>query len=171
MYENIKLVYCLGEEKNGNFNNTEFIEYVNLEGVKNDYHSVGYKQFLGLKYIYENYKTKFIICFGSDTYLNIPKLLSYISNFDYSECLYIGGHGGLIQIGYFSCYFHSGGPGFIITYNVLHLCAMAQRAIAQRQRYLAPYGLARQSRHIQKTLILSAFYKHLHRKCGSDRRS
>jgi hypothetical protein len=81
--------------------------------------SASYKQFLGLKYIYENYKTKFIICVGTDTYLNIPKLMLYISNFDYNDSLYIGGHGCERQIGEKKYYFHSGGPGFIITYKCL----------------------------------------------------
>ena len=118
-YKNIKLLYFLGEEKINSFNDTECIKYINLPGVKNDYLSASYKQFLGLKYIYENYKTKFIICVGTDTYLNIPKLLLYIDTFNYSECLYIGGHSGDIQIGSQKYYFHSGGPGFIITYNCL----------------------------------------------------
>ena len=95
------------------------IKYINLQGVKNDYLSASYKQFLGMKYIYENYKTKFVICVGTDTYLNIPKLISYINNFDYTDFLYIGGHGCERQIGTKKYYFHSGGPGFIITYNIL----------------------------------------------------
>ena len=72
-----------------------------------------------MKYIYENYKTKFIISIGTDTYLNIPKLLSYINKFDYMDCLYIGGHGCQRYVGSKNYYFHSGGPGFIITHNVL----------------------------------------------------
>ena len=73
-YKNIKVLYFLGEEKIHGFNDTDCIKYINLFGVKNDYLSASYKQFLGMKYIYENYKTKFIICLGTDTYLNIPKL-------------------------------------------------------------------------------------------------
>ena len=118
-YKNIKILYFLGDEKRNDFRDTEFIKYINLAGVKDDYMSASYKQFLGMKYVYENYTTKFIMCFGSDTYLNIPKLVSYISNFDYTECLYIGGHGCNRQIGPTKYYFHSGGPGFIITSNVL----------------------------------------------------
>lgn len=87
--------------------------------MKDDYLSASYKQFLGLKYIYENYKSKFVICVGTDTYLNIPKLMLYINNFDYMDSLYIGGHGCQRQIGSKNYYFHSGGPGFIITYKCL----------------------------------------------------
>ena len=118
-FKNIKIVYFLGEETEPGFNDTNYINYVNLVGVKNDYLSASYKQFLGMKYIYENYKTKFIICIGTDTYLNIPKLISYIHKLDYTKSLYIGGHGCERQIGLNKYYFHSGGPGFIITFNVL----------------------------------------------------
>jgi hypothetical protein len=118
-YKNIKILYFLGEEKITGFNDTDCIKYINLPKVNNDYLSASYKQFLGMKYIYENYTTKFIICIGTDVYLNIPKLLLYINNFDYRERLYIGGHGCERQIGSIKYYFHSGGPGFIITYNVL----------------------------------------------------
>jgi len=115
---NINLFYFL--EGKSDFVDTEFIKYIHLANVKNDYSSASYKQFLGLKYIYENVKTDFIICIGTDTYLNIPKLYSYIHQFDSLECLYIGGHGCERQIGLKKYYFHSGGPGFIITYTTLN---------------------------------------------------
>jgi hypothetical protein len=118
-YSNIKLLYFVGEEHNTEFYNNNNIEYINIPGVKDDYLSASYKQFLGMKYIYENYNTKFIFTCGTDTYINIPKLLLYVNNFDYNECLYIGGHGCHRQIGETNYYFHSGGPGFIITQNTL----------------------------------------------------
>ncbi len=118
-YKNIKLLYFLGEEKINGFTDTNSTKYINLEGVKNDYLSASYKQFLGLKYIYDNYKTKFVLCCGTDTYLNIPKLLLFINKFDNDKCLYIGGHGDEIQIGNKKYYFHSGGPGFILTFACL----------------------------------------------------
>ena len=114
-YKNIKILYFLGEEKIDEFEDTDTIKYINLPGVKNDYLSASYKQFLGLKYVYENYKSKYILCVGSDTYLNIPKLLLYIDKFNYNDCLYIGGHGCHRWIKDKTYYFHSGGPGFIIT--------------------------------------------------------
>jgi hypothetical protein len=116
-YLNIKLLYFLGEEK------TDLIgeQYINLTGVKNDYLSASYKQFLGLKYIYENFKTKFVICIGTDTYINIKKLNLYLKEFDFNDNLYIGGHGDYRVIGKKNVYFHSGGPGFIITFKCLEL--------------------------------------------------
>lgn len=108
----VKLLYFLGEEKADGF---ESEEYVYLPGVKNDYLSASYKQFLGLKYIKENYNAEYILCCGTDTYINIPKLLLFINKFNHNENLYIGGHGCHRQIGDETYYFHSGGPGFIIT--------------------------------------------------------
>ena len=118
-YKNIKVLYFLGEQKIDGFVDTQTIKYINLIGIKDDYFSASYKQFLGLKYVKENYNTKFIICLGSDTYLNIPKLLLYIKNFDHNDNLYIGGHGCVREICSKKYYFHSGGPGFIITYGCL----------------------------------------------------
>ena len=118
-YKNIKVLYFLGEQKINEFVDTENIKYINLTGINNDYFSATYKQFLGLKYIKENYKANFVICVGTDTYLNIPKLLLYINKFDYNDNLYIGGHGCERQIGFRKYYFHSGGPGFIISYGCL----------------------------------------------------
>jgi hypothetical protein len=114
----IKVLYFLGNGQT-DFIDTENIKYINLDGVQDDYLSASYKQFLGLKYIYENYKSKFIICIGTDTYLNIPKLLLYVNTHDSNEFLYIGGHGCERQIGNETYYFHSGGPGFIITHGIL----------------------------------------------------
>lgn len=116
-YKNIKLIYFLGEEK------TDLIgeQYINLKNVRNDYLSASYKQNLGLKYIYENYKTKFIMCIGTDAYVNIKKLNLFLKNFDENENLYIGGHGDNREIGKDNIYFHSGGPGFILSYKCLDL--------------------------------------------------
>lgn len=116
-YKNIKLIYFLGEEK------TDLIgeQYVNLLGVKNDYLSASYKQFLGLKYIHEKYKSKFIIFIGTDTYINIKKIIIFLQNYNSNDNLYIGGHGDYRLIGNENIYFHSGGPGFIITQKCLEL--------------------------------------------------
>ena len=118
-YNNIKLIYFLGENHIDDFSDTERTQYINIAGVKDDYLSASYKQFLGLAYIYNNYNPKFVICIGTDTYLNIPKLLVYINEFDYNENLYIGGHGCNRMINSKNYYYHSGGPGFIITYTCL----------------------------------------------------
>jgi hypothetical protein len=114
-YSNIRVLYFLGEEKMIGFQDTDTIKYINLKGVQNDYESASYKQFLGLKYIYEKYTPQFIYCAGTDTYVNIPKMMTYLNQFSSKEELYIGGDGSQRQIGNMNCYFHSGGAGFIIT--------------------------------------------------------
>lgn len=118
LYPNIKLLFFLGEK----ITETSFTgpNYIHLNDVKDDYLSASYKQFLGLNYIYENYKTKFVMCFGTDTYINIPILLLFIKKFNHNDNLYIGGHGSYTQINNKSVYFHSGGPGFILSYTCLH---------------------------------------------------
>lgn len=111
-YDGIKLLFFLGEEQ------TDLVgeEYVYLKGVKNDYESASYKQFLGLKYISEKFNTKFVYCCGTDTYVNIPKLMDYLSGgFDSRDTLYIGGHGATSEVNGNIYYFHSGGPGFILS--------------------------------------------------------
>ena len=114
--DNIKLLYFLGEKVNPQFTGEQ---YINLPNVLDDYASASYKQFLGLKYISENYTTDFVICCGTDTYLNIPKLSLFLNQFDPTENLYIGGHGDVIKIGDKQCYYHTGGPGIILTQHCL----------------------------------------------------
>ena len=114
--DNVKLLFFIGEDKTDEFSGEN---YINLPNVKDDYESASYKQFLGLKYIYENYEPEFVHCCGTDTFINIPKLVCYIHQYKKEECLYIGGHGCHRQIGDKLYYYHSGGPGFVITHSCL----------------------------------------------------
>ncbi len=108
---NIKVLYMLGEEKT----DLDTDEFIYLKNVKNDYLSASYKQNLGLKYIYENYNADFVFCCGSDTFVNIKNLILLLKNYNHSEALYIGGHGDVRKINNENIYFHSGGPGFILS--------------------------------------------------------
>lgn len=112
----VKVLFFLGEQKHAEFTDEK---YIYLPGIGNDYLSASYKQSLGLKYIHENYKTDFVLCCGTDTFLNLPLILRYIKKFDPNDNLYIGGHGCVRKIFNVPYYFHSGGPGFIITKNCL----------------------------------------------------
>jgi len=116
--DNIKILYFLESQKKLDFITDE---YIYLPNVNDDYISASYKQELGLKYIHENYNTEFILSCGTDTYINIPKLLFFLDNNDFNinENLYIGGHGCNRQIEGINYYFHSGGPGFILTSKCL----------------------------------------------------
>ena len=112
----IKILFFLGTEPT-QFTDTS--KYIHLEHVSNDYQSASHKQNLGLKFIYENYTADFIYTCGTDTYIHIDNLLSYIKQFDKNKTLYIGGHGDYRQIGDENVYYHSGGGGFILSYKVL----------------------------------------------------
>lgn len=117
----IKVLFFLGEEQ------TDLVgdQYIYLKNVKNDFLSASYKQNLGLKYIHEHYDYQFVYCCGTDTYINIEKLMQYISNFNENDKHYIGCGYGLYgdllyrQIGNQNIYYHSGGPGFIISKRTL----------------------------------------------------
>jgi hypothetical protein len=116
-YPNVKVLYFLGEEP-GPFDGPEFIR---LPNVSNDYLSASYKQFLGLEYIKEQYSPKFVLCCGTDTYPNIPKLLAFVEMYNPLVPLYIGGHGDVNEIDGETYYFHSGGPGFVISGTFLEI--------------------------------------------------
>jgi hypothetical protein len=118
----IRLLYFLGEDKRDDpdFQDTPVTKYIHLPGVQDDYLSASYKQWLGLKYVYDHYTPRFIHCLGTDTYMNVPKMLRFLEIFNPTQLLYIGGHGDCRQVSPGKpCYFHSGGPGFLITYPVL----------------------------------------------------
>ena len=113
----VKVLFFLGEEP------TEFTgkKYIYLKGIKNDYESASYKQNLGLKYVYEKYNPDFVHCCGSDTYIHIDRLLNFVKQFNPSDNLYLGGNGDYrhVEKGARPIYFHSGGPGFILTRTAL----------------------------------------------------
>ena len=114
--KNIKVLYFLGEEPTDLKDN----KFIYLKDVKNDYLSANDKQNLGLKYICDNYNVKFIYSCGTDTYINVEKLLLYVKDLDENKRLYIGGHGDYRLIGNKKIYFHSGGSGFILSKCSLH---------------------------------------------------
>jgi hypothetical protein len=107
--KNIKVIYFLGEEQ------TEFIgdQFVYLKNVDNSYESSSIKQNLGLKYIYDYYNPDYTLVCGTDTYINIDKLILYLK----VTCGdYIGG-GGLNTL-YFNMdktYYYHSGCGFILS--------------------------------------------------------
>lgn len=114
--KDVKMLFFLGENKYANYHEDNFIY---LPNIGDDYISASYKQQLGLKYIHDNYNPDFVLCCGTDTFINIPKLLLFIEKFDRNKNLYIGGHGCHRNISGKSYYFHSGGPGFIISNECL----------------------------------------------------
>jgi hypothetical protein len=116
---NVKLLYFLGEKTTDD----SFIgeNYIHLPGVSDDYSSASYKQYQGLKYIHENFKYKFVFCCGTDTYVNIPKMVCLKNFFDYNVNYYIGGDLGWRLIDNTRYLFFYGGAGFILTKESLSL--------------------------------------------------
>jgi hypothetical protein len=125
-YSNIKLLFFLGEI----INEYSIIgdDFIHLKNVKDDYLSASYKQYLGLKYIHENLQYNFVFCCGTDTYINIHKMIKYINTHDYNKNSYIGGnHEWYRQIGDQNIRFHAGGSGFFLSQTcltVLHLLSL-----------------------------------------------
>jgi hypothetical protein len=110
--KNVRFFYFLGEEQT----DLQGPEYIYLPNILNDYMSASYKQNLGLKYICDNYDADFVFCCGTDTFVNIEKMLTLIKEYNPTEKLYIGGHGAEAS---FVKYFHSGGSGFILSKSAL----------------------------------------------------
>jgi hypothetical protein len=78
-----KIIYFL--EKNDILNDDQ--KFIVLDNVNNDYMSATYKQWYGLNYIYNNYKTNFVMCIGTDTYVNVKKCLNLLRNYNYNDNL------------------------------------------------------------------------------------
>jgi len=114
-YPEIKIIFFLGQEKT-----TEFTGdlYVNLPGVNDDYTSATDKQYLGIKYMYDNFDFDFLFLTASDVYVNIPKLLSYLNNFNPNDNLYIGDNGRIVNILNNDLWFHSG-IGVTLSYEAV----------------------------------------------------
>jgi hypothetical protein len=122
-----KLLFFLGEEyfdkEKISLNNKEISfhdddDCIHLENVENDYLSASYKQYGGLKYIYENYNFNYVFICGTDTYVLTDNLIEYISQESQitpDKPLVIGGHGDNRQICGMSVHFFSGGGGIILT--------------------------------------------------------
>ena len=108
-YPTVKILFMLGEEKT----DLEGDCFIHLPGVQNDYMSASYKQFLGLEYIYKHYPCRFVFICGTDTYVNIPKIMAFIGSFDPLEKLFIGGHGDVRIVENQPVYFHCGGAGIL----------------------------------------------------------
>lgn len=108
-----KILFFLGEK--GPLHDDDCIH---LENVENDYLSASYKQYGGLKYIYENYNFNYIFICGTDTFVLMDNLINYINQdpqISPDKPLVIGGHGDNRQICNETVHFFSGGPGIILT--------------------------------------------------------
>ena len=131
----VPVYYFLGEERvpgisenpDGLLHHPE--RFVYLPGIKNDYQSAAYKQNLGIKYIMDHHPdVQYIYVCGTDTYVNIDRMLQFLPFFDPAEKLYIGGHrnGTKLPLAMVNGVeddrelpFFFGGAGFILTRAML----------------------------------------------------
>ena len=118
----IEVLFFLGEERHPAMSGAE---YVYLPGVGNDYASASYKQFLGLRYIFERFHPDFVYCCGTDTYVNAPKLRRFVCDRSMSgrtdARAYIGGDGfyRTVERDRPQYYYHDGGAGVFLTHSAL----------------------------------------------------
>jgi hypothetical protein len=164
---NVQLLFFLGGEPSSEFSGPQYI-YNSM--IQNDYISASYKQYYGLQHVYENYRTKFVLCCGTDTFINIPKLMRLLDKINPNESLYIGGHGDKRQIGDKTIEFHSGGPGFILTWPCLEqlyprLPTIMDEWITMCKQYDVTYlltasdvGIAYFVQEIARRISIAGFY-------------
>lgn len=93
---------------------------VHLPNVGDDVLSATYKQWYGLRWLYDKYPdAEFYYLAGTDTYAKIDKILEYLNTLDSKENLYIGGHGWIRTATGKEVYYHSGGSGFILSNSLM----------------------------------------------------
>lgn len=116
--ENVKILFFLGEEQTDDWGE----DFIHLAGVGDDYMSASYKQFLGMKYIHDHYRSyRFLLCVGTDSYPVLDRLLEFLEDLNENKSLYIGGHGCHRRINetFPRLYYHSGGPGFLLSHAAM----------------------------------------------------
>jgi len=112
-----KLLFFLGEKGPLSGDN-----YIRLENVGDDYLSAADKQFLGIKYVYENYDFHYLYICGTDTFVLMNNLKNYVrENCDFNEAFVMGGHGDNRQIEDTNIHFFAGGAGILLTKPAIQL--------------------------------------------------
>jgi hypothetical protein len=132
----VKILYFLGEEP------TDLVgdQYIYLKGVANDYLSASYKQNLGLQYIHQHYQTQWVYCCGSDTYVNVDKMLQLVNKYDYHESIMFGGHILSRQTLYHKLISFSGGGGLILSIAAIDSVAHQLENMVANWTTLCQYG-------------------------------
>jgi len=91
--KNIIVRYFCGESTDYHPDLHESVKYrcVHLPGVQDDMMSASDKQWLGLKFCYINFKSKFYLVVGTDNYINLERTSLILSKYNYNVPLVIGG--------------------------------------------------------------------------------
>jgi GR25 family glycosyltransferase involved in LPS biosynthesis len=92
--------------------------YINLPTAEDKQSDVD-KQFYGLSYLYKNNRSDFYLIVDSSVFVHVDNLLSFISNLEKKDNLYIGSHGGEIEVGNRKFQYHGSGGGFILSANLV----------------------------------------------------
>jgi len=117
----IPIFYFSGEKCGNKICNNKV---VHLKGVSDDVSSATYKQWYGLRWLYEHYpQAKYYYLAGTDTYAKLDKILEFLKRLeqkiDTKDYLYIGGDGFIRHETGKEIYYHSGGPGFILSNSLM----------------------------------------------------
>ncbi len=93
------------------------LRMINLDdGVREDFHSVHRKQFLGLMELYGRFPAaKWFFITGCDAFIYPWNLVKLLEGFDPEKELFIGGHCGTRMVAGEALVFPSGGPGFALS--------------------------------------------------------
>ena len=79
------------------------------------------KQCCALKHAYRALKSEFVYVCNAKTFVNFHNLMPFVKTLDYRKCVYAGGHGTERNISGVDVYFHSGGPGYILSRACLRM--------------------------------------------------
>ncbi len=107
----IPYYFILGEEPT----DLQCPEFIYLTGVDNTYESAKYKQFLGHLEICKRHNPDIVFICGTDTFVNIPKLIQASQTFNPEVPYLIGNDGFHKQFGPLDADFLSGGGGLLTT--------------------------------------------------------
>jgi hypothetical protein len=111
---------------------------ISIDHNLDDYMSASYKQYKGLKYLCEKINFDFVHVCPCDSYPNILKLKKLCEQYDPNTASLIGGHGDYRRIKDENIYFHSGGPGFILSKKLCEMLYPDLDTITEKWIKLAP---------------------------------
>ena len=99
----------------GEFGDSTSPEIIHLPGVKDDYASATYKQWLGYKHLSDNYDADFYLMIGTDNYVCLDRLHELLDGYDSDQLLIISGFADDRGVRGKPCHFPYGGGGIIFT--------------------------------------------------------
>lgn len=122
------------------------------ETVQEDYQSATFKQFFGIKKIYEMHPDfDWLFITGCDAYVFKENLEKTLSEFDPTRDYFIGGHCGKAEVGGKIFFYPSGGPGFALSKALVE-------KIASRLDEMAHAWVANQTSHRSACDLAMAYF-------------